>query len=86
MVFPVENGKSALALVAIAVTYYSKLFGTGADRHNRILICLLPLVAETIKVFGRNIKETKVARYFIKVTARPSFTRLGVIRRINRIH
>ena len=25
-----------------------------------------------IKVFGRNIKETKLRRYFIKVTARPS--------------
>ena len=32
-----------------------------------------------IKVFGRNIKETKLARYFIKLTARPSFTRLRVI-------
>ena len=39
-----------------------------------------------IKVFGRNIKETTLARCFIKVTARPSFTRLGVISRINRVH
>ena len=49
---------------------------------------LLPLVAEAMKVFGRNIKEAKIlklARYFIKVTVRPSFMRLGVIRRINRI-
>ena len=29
-----------------------------------------------IIVFGKNIKETTPARYFIKVTARPSFTRL----------
>ena len=35
-----------------------------------------------IKVFGRNIKETKLARYLKKVTARPSFTQLRVIRRI----
>ena len=26
-----------------------------------------------VKIFGRNIKETMLARYFIKVTARPSF-------------
>ena len=28
-----------------------------------------------IKVFGKNIKETTLANYFTKVTARPSFTR-----------
>ena len=30
-----------------------------------------------IKVFTRDIKETTLARYFIKVTARSSFARLG---------
>ena len=39
-----------------------------------------------IKVFAGNIKKTVLARYFIKVTARPSFTRLRVIRRINSVH
>ena len=34
-----------------------------------------------IKVFSRNIKEAKLARYFTKVTARPSFALLRVIRR-----
>ena len=38
-----------------------------------------------IKVFGRNIKETTLARYFIKVTSRPGFTRLRVTRGINGI-
>ena len=38
-----------------------------------------------IKVLGRNIKETTVARNFIKVNARPTFTWLRTIRRINRI-
>ena len=38
------------------------------------------------KVFGRNIKETMLARYFIKETACLSFTRLRVIRRINGVH
>ena len=33
-----------------------------------------------IKAFARNISETTLARYFIKVTARPSFTQLRVIR------
>ena len=35
------------------------------------------------KVFGRNIKETTLARYFIKVTVRPSFTRSRVTMQIN---
>ena len=39
-----------------------------------------------IKVFSRNIRETTLATYVIKVTVRPSFTRLSVIRRINRVH
>ena len=38
------------------------------------------------KVFGRNIKEFTLARYFIKVTGRPSFTRLRVINTITRVH
>ena len=33
-----------------------------------------------IKVNARNIKETMLAKYFIKVTARPSFTRLRDIK------
>ena len=37
-----------------------------------------------IKVSGRNIKKTTLARYFIKVIAHPSFTRLRIIWRINR--
>ena len=39
-----------------------------------------------IKVNARHIKETTLATYFIKVTARPSFTRLRDIKRINRVH
>ena len=38
------------------------------------------------KLFRRNIKKITLARYFIKVTARPSCTGLKVIRQINRIH
>ena len=39
-----------------------------------------------VKFFGRNIKETTLARYFIKVTSRLSFTRLRVIKQKNKIH
>ena len=39
-----------------------------------------------IKVNARNIKEATLASYFIKVTEHPSFTRLRVIKLINRVH
>ena len=39
-----------------------------------------------IKVNTRNNKETTLAKYFIKVTSPPSFTRLRVIKPINRVH
>ena len=47
-VFPVENGKITLVLASMDVTYYIKLFRTGTNRHNGILMSLLHLVAETI--------------------------------------
>ena len=46
--FPVKNGKIALVLASMVVTYYAKPFRTGADRHNGILMSLLLLVVETI--------------------------------------
>ena len=46
MVFPIENRKIALSRASMVITYYIKLFRTGADRHNGILMSLL-LVAET---------------------------------------
>ena len=46
--FPVEKRKIAHVRASMMVTYYSKLFRTGADRHNGILMYLLLLVAETI--------------------------------------
>ena len=54
-------------LLANPVTTSSVSF-SEFDSRNTILF--------QIKVFGRNIKETTLARYFIKVTGRPSFTRL----------
>ena len=44
----VENRKIALERVSMVVTFYIKLFHTGADRCNGILMSLLLLVAETI--------------------------------------
>ena len=46
-IFPAENGKVALLRASMVVTYYIKLFRTGADRHNGILMSHLLLVAET---------------------------------------
>ena len=44
------NAKTALLLASMVVTYYIKLFRTGTDRHNGILMSLLLLVAETTNV------------------------------------
>ena len=43
----------------MVVTYYIKLFRTGADRHNGILMSLLLLVAETIISYDTNLKVIK---------------------------
>ena len=43
------NAKIVLLLASMVVTYYIKLFRTGADRHNGILMSLLLLVAETTR-------------------------------------
>ena len=72
-----------LRFIHIITALISSFFNSSAkfskfDAGNVILF--------QIKIFGRNIKETTLGKYFIKVTARPSFTRLRVIRRINRIH
>ena len=40
------NIKIALLRASMVVTYYIKLFRTGADRYNGILMSLLLLVAE----------------------------------------
>ena len=47
--FQVENGKITLVQESMVATNYIKLFRTGADRHNRNLMSLLLLVAETIR-------------------------------------
>ena len=39
-----------------------------------------------VKVFGKIIKETTLASNYTKVISRPSFTRLGVIKQINKVH
>ena len=44
------NAKIALLRASVAVTYYIKLFRTGAGKHNGILMSLLLLVAETTNV------------------------------------
>ena len=41
----------------MVVTYYTKLFRTGADRHNGILMSLLLLVAETTKENNKDVSR-----------------------------
>ena len=59
-------------------------FATSSERFSQFDARNMTLFQ--FKDFGRNIKETMLARYFIKVTARPSFTPLRVIERINRVY
>ena len=42
----------------MVVTYYTKLFRMGADRHNLILMSLLLPVVETIIHLNHKISET----------------------------
>ena len=44
------NAKIALLRASMVVIYYIKLFRTGVDRHNGILMSLLLLVAEAIMI------------------------------------
>ena len=49
----------------MVVTYYIKLFRTGADRHNGILMSLSLLVAELI-IWPQKRKQRSVAKIKIK--------------------
>ena len=46
------NAKIALLCASMVVIYYIKLFRTGADRHNGVLMSLLLLVTETTTFTG----------------------------------
>ena len=46
--FTIWNSKIVLLRTSAVVTYYIKLFRTGADRQNGVLMSLLFLVAKTI--------------------------------------
>ena len=50
--FTTRNAKIALLRTSMVITYYIKLFRTGADRHNGVLISLPLLVAQTIDTLG----------------------------------
>ena len=56
------DAKIALLHASMVVTYYIKLFRTGADRLNGILISLLLLAAETITI----VPVTKTASVKMK--------------------
>ena len=78
-VFPIGNGKIALVRASMVIAYYIKLFRTGADRHNGILMSLLLLVAETIKVKTDKTKPNGVEIIFnineTKLTTKNAFNR-----------
>ena len=63
----------------MVIAYYIKLFRTGADRHNGILMSLLLLVAETIKVKTDKTKPNGVEIIFnineTKLTTKNAFNR-----------
>ena len=48
----VQKQKIVVLRASMVVIYYIKLFRTGADKHNAILMSLLLLVAETIRLCG----------------------------------
>ena len=60
--FLVKNGKIALVRASMVVTYYTKLFRTGADRCIGILMSLLLLVAEKITRMSRAPFEIIITR------------------------
>ena len=69
-----------------------KFFGYTLRKLIYYQLCKIPWIWSwnailfQIKVSDRKFKGITLASYFIKVTARPSFRRLRVIIRINRVH
>ena len=68
--FPVENGKITLVHALMVLTYYIKLFLTGADRHNGILVSLLVLVAAAISL-SYNVELFEVLVAVINIPFKP---------------
>ena len=62
-VFPVGNGKIAVVHTSIVVCYDIKLFRTGGDRRNGILMFFFLLVAETKMTFGELFNILAVINY-----------------------
>ena len=65
--------------------FITSSFTTSSARFNKFDVGNV-IIFQIIKVFGKNIKETALARSFIKLNVRPSFARLKAIRQINRVH
>ena len=65
------NAKIVLLCASMVVTYYVKLFCTGANRHNSFLMSLLLLVAETkMKCIGFS---NKTRRWFYSYLTNRAF-------------
>ena len=65
-------------LVIFFVDTVQGFFSTSCARFN--VFYAGNVILFQIKVNARNIKETMLATYFVKVTAHPSFTRLRDIK------
>ena len=62
--FSVEKGKIAFVRASMVVTHYIKVFRTGTDKPNGILVSLLLLVAETIRIGGQKKNHIKISEMF----------------------
>ena len=59
--FPLENGKIALKSASTVVIYYIKLFRTGANRHNGILMFLWSHICQFVE-FVFNVRNNVIFR------------------------
>ena len=64
------NAKIAFLRASMVVSYYIKLFRTGTDRHNGILMSLLLLVAEIKNVNFNDEYHDLWQFYLVSVTIR----------------
>ena len=72
------NAKIALLRASMVVTYYIKLFRTGADRHNGFLMPLLLLVAErVISLRKRRVTRRSFAPRFSTIERNLTYSRFS---------
>ena len=63
----------------MVVTYYIKLFRTGADRHNVTLMFLLLLAAEKLNQFSKAVLNRINKKYYTQNIKRTNVNLLQII-------